>query len=280
MRHIVSGLSVVGVPIPDPKLSPPAPVIYDEGELLLHDLNAFDIAFQLEHIRDYDQAVDNPMTESFLKHYNQMAAVTKNTAMPLPILIRNDSALPAWARGYIRSAVNNGIMKLDASGSFAVGKNTTRAEFCAAIVNALGLSSLDTNRQGFPFSDVSADNPDFVQMQIAYQCGIINGVSATAFGPNALITRQDAAAMLMRAFRLRNTDLIPANTEGLLGRFSDRVSISDYAVEALEQSFALGFFRGVSETALVPRSNITNEQTAKILWELKLRAEKPGLQWD
>lgn len=85
--------------------------------------------------------------------------------------------------------------------------------------------------------------------------------------------------MLMRAFNLRNSNLIPANTAGLLGGFTDRVSIADYALEALEQSFALGFFRGTSETTLVPRNNITNEQTAKILWELKLKAEKPGLQW-
>jgi tryptophan synthase alpha subunit len=94
-------------------------------------------------------------------------------------------------------------MKLDASGNFAVGKYTTRAEFCAAMVNALGLSALDTVRQGFPFSDVKADNPNIKQMQIAYQCGIINGTTATAFSPDWLITRQDAATMLMRAFTLR-----------------------------------------------------------------------------
>jgi hypothetical protein len=65
MRHIVSGLSVEGVPIPDPPLSPPAPVIYDEDELLLHDSNAFNIEFQLDHIKDFDQALVNPMTNLF-----------------------------------------------------------------------------------------------------------------------------------------------------------------------------------------------------------------------
>lgn len=29
----------------------------------------------------------------------------------------------------------------------------------------------------------------------------------------------------------------------------------------------------------MPRANITNEQTAKIVWEMKLKAEMPGLQW-
>jgi hypothetical protein len=117
-------------------------------------------------------------------------------------------------------------------------------------------------------------------MQIAYQCGIINGVSATAFSPNTLITRQDAATMLIRAFSLRNTALIPANTDGMLGRFSDQSKVSGYAIFNLEKSVALNFFNGYPDGTLLPLTNITNEQTAKIIWELKLKAEKPGLQWE
>jgi hypothetical protein len=116
-------------------------------------------------------------------------------------------------------------------------------------------------------------------MQTAYQCGIINGVSASSFSPTALITRQDAATMLIRAFSLRNTELIPANTDGTLGRFSDRSAVSGYATANLERSVALNFFNGYPDGTLLPLTNITNEQTAKIIWELKLKAEKPGLQW-
>lgn len=43
-------------------------------------------------------------------------------------------------------------------------------------------------------------------------------------------------------------------------------------------SFALDFFKGGSDGSFQPKKNITNEQTAKIIWELKLKAEKPGLQ--
>jgi hypothetical protein len=204
----------------------------------------------------------------------------ENTAVAPAVKIRNAAALPAWAAGYIHSVVNSGIMELDAAGNFPVGKSTTRAQFSVAIVNALGLSALDATRTGFPFTDVKATVPGLTQMQIAYQCGIINGVSATEFKPNALITRQEAATMLMRAFSLRNAGLIPAGTSGTLSRFTDRGSVSGYAVGTLEQAVSLSFFGGYPNGTLLPLNNITNEQTAKIIWELKLKAEKPGLQWD
>jgi hypothetical protein len=56
--------------------------------------------------------------------------------------------------------------------------------------------------------------------------------------------------------------------------------VSGYAVDTLEQAVSLSFFSGYPNGTLMPLNNITNEQTAKILWELKLKAEKPGLQWD
>lgn len=279
MKHIVSNLTVSGIPL-DVLFSPPQPIYYDLDQLTPGDANAFNIEFQLEQMRNTDRFVVNPMGDWATGAYRSMASTVKNTAVAPAVKIRNAAALPAWAAGYIHSVVNSGIMELDATGNFPVGKSTTRAQFCAAIVNALGLSALDTTRTGFPFTDITATAPGLTQMQIAYQCGIINGVSATEFKPNALITRQEAATMLMRAFSLRNTGLIPTGTSGTLSRFADRGAVSGYAVGTLEQAVSLSFFSGYPDGTLLPLKNITNEQTAKIVWELKLKAEKPGLQWE
>ena len=280
MRHIVSGMSVTGVPLPDPPFSPPAPLIYDLEELTPGLADSFNIEFQLEQMMKTDRFVVNPLDDWAAGAYRPSALTGKNTAVKAAVTIRNAAALPAWAAGYIRAAVNNGIMSLDAAGNFAAGRKTTRREFCTAVVNALGLSGRDSVRTGFPFADVRTDTPGFRQMQTAYQCGIINGVSENGFSPDAPILRQEAAAMLIRAFRLRNSGLIPADTAGRLGRFSDRAGVSGYAVGSLEAAVALGFFSGYPDGTLLPRANITNEQTAKIVWELKLKAVKPGLQWD
>lgn len=279
MCHIVSGMSVTGVPLPDPPFYPPAPKIYNTDEMTPVDANAFNIEFQLEQMLKHDQVIVNPLSDWSSGAYKSFALTSKNMTVAAPKTIRNAAALPAWAESCIRSVVNNDIMRLDANGNFPVGKNTTRAEFCAAIVNALGLSSLDAVRTGFPFTDVNANDINFKQMQIAYQCGIINGVSATSFNPNAQVTRQDAATMLIQAFSLRNSELIPADTSGNLGRFSDRSAVSAYANGNLEKSVALSFFSGYPDGTLRPRTNITNEQTAAIIWAFKLKADKPGRQW-
>ena len=278
-RHIVSGMSVTGVPLPDPPFSPPAPLIYNLDELTPGVADSFNLAFQLERMRNADRFVVNPMGDWASGAYKSSALTGKNTAVKAAVTIRNAAALPSWAAGYVRSAVNHGIMSLDAGGNFAAGRKTTRRVFCTAVVNALGLSGRDAVRTGFPFADVGEDSQGFRQMQTAYQCGIINGVSAAGFSPDAPITRQEAAAMLIRAFSLRNSALIPANAAGGLDRFSDRARVSGYAVGSLEASVALGFFGGYPDGTLHPDANLTNEQTAKIVWELKLKAEKPGLQW-
>ncbi|SMC34179.1 S-layer homology domain-containing protein [Papillibacter cinnamivorans] len=280
MRHIVSGLTLEGIPLENPPYSPPAPIIYNLDELTDEDLSVFDIEFQMELMKNHsDRFVVSPLDESIMGQYKASPAVYRNTSVRAPVTIRNTAALPKWAAGYIAATVNNGILRLDAQGNFPAGKYTTRAEFSAAIVNALGLTALDTVKTGFPFTDVKADDPNLTGMKIAYQCGIINGTSATTFQPGALITRQDAAAMLMRAFGLGNKRLIPMNTTGTLALFSDRATVSAYAVTTLEQAVRLGFFNGYTDGTFLPKNNITNEQTAKITWELKLKAETPGAQW-
>lgn len=279
MRHIVSGMSVTGVPLPDPPFSPPAPVIYDLDSLIKSSANAFNIEFQLEQMLKTDRYVVNPLSEWSSGAYKSFGTLEKNTFITKPTIIKNAASLPVWAADYVHAVLDNGIMKLDANGNFNSSQYTTRADFSAAIVNALGLSALDTVKEGFPFTDVSASDPNQKQMQIAYQCGIINGTSATTFSPNANITRQDAATMLIKAFSLRNTSLIPQNTDGLLSRFTDKGSVSNYAMANLEKSIALKLFSGYPNGTLMPRANIMNAQTAAIIWELKLKAEKPGLQW-
>lgn len=68
MRHIVSGMSVSGIPLPDPSFSPPAPVIYDFEELTPGTVGEFDIKFQLAEMLKYDSFVVNPLSGLSMVH--------------------------------------------------------------------------------------------------------------------------------------------------------------------------------------------------------------------
>ena len=85
--------------------------------------------------------------------------------------------------------------------------------------------------------------------------------------------------MLMRAFNMRNSNLIPSDSAGRLGTFSDQALVRDYALSSFEQSVRMGFFNGYEDSTLRPLNNISNTETAKIVWEMKTKAEKPGVQW-
>ncbi len=122
MRHVVSGMSVSGVPLPDPPFSPPAPVIYNFDELTPGTVDAFNIEFQLEQMLKNGQMIVSPLSEWSSGAYKSFALTGKNMAVTAPITIKNAAALPTWAAGYIRSTVNNGIMRLDANGNFPEGK--------------------------------------------------------------------------------------------------------------------------------------------------------------
>ncbi len=279
MRHLVYGLAIEGQPINNPSFSPPNPTVKGDNGLVEYDFSKFNVLEYLDTLKNHsNQFVINPLTEGS-ELYITMPSVEKNNALKTSLKINNYSYLPTWATGYISSIVNNKIMSLDSKGNFSAGKNTTRAEFSSAIVNTLGLSSLDIEKSGFPFNDIKKDDKNINGMIIAYQCGIINGTSATTFSPSELITRQDAATMLMRAFNLRNKSLVPNNTSGRLNAFSDKANVSSYSTASLEQAISLDFFSGYPDNTLLPQNNILNEQTAKILYQLKIKAEKPGLQW-
>lgn len=272
-RHVVSGMALEGVALPDPSVAPPAPVIYDTDELLLGDARKFDIEFQLQQMRDVDRFVVNPLdlareSASYRSKPSVMLSLKSH-----PVSIANAALIPAWAKEYVSAVVQNGLMRLDGAGRFAVGEATTRAEFAGAVVRALGLSEDDAVRAGFPFGDVAANDADRAAMELAYRCGVINGMSTTAFAPGATVTRQDAATMLLRAFALRNAALVPASGASLAG-FRDGAAVSGYASTGMSQAVALGFFSGYTDGSLKPQNQILSEQTAKIVWEMKLKALK------
>lgn len=90
----------------------------------------------------------------------------------------------------------------------------------------------------------------------AYNIGIVNGVSETEFNPNGDITRQEAAAMLMRVYK--NYGAVEEETNDYL--FADNDSIADWAKDDVYQINKLGVMQGVGNDMFAPLNNYTIEQ--------------------
>ncbi len=113
----------------------------------------------------------------------------------------------AWYAGYVGAAAKYGIVTGDDNGSFAPGKEITRAEMAVMVSRALGMV------QGK--ADVKADATILAKFKDANSMkawatvpiaelaglGILNGVAADTFAPDASATRAEAAVILLRAMR-------------------------------------------------------------------------------
>ena len=74
----------------------------------------------------------------------------------------------------------------------------TREEMAAMTVRALGYSTLSgTVQDECPFTDVTT-NPGYITL--AWRMGLVTGMNAAAFAPKSDTTREQAAAVLLRAY--------------------------------------------------------------------------------
>lgn len=189
-----------------------------------------------------------------------------------------DEALPAacqgaseWAEDEIAEAAELGFIPRTLADNLKSG--ITRAEFAKAAVFFLAAQfrveneSLLSARFGIgpenlesPFSDVSD-----VYVDVAYAYGVIAGRGNGIFDPDSLITREEAAKILMntyRAYALTESDEPDASIEpddaGL--RFSDRDTVSEWARADVRTVSEWGVMNGVSATEFDPKGTYTREQ--------------------
>ena len=102
-----------------------------------------------------------------------------------------------WYYSAIETAYANGALTGESS-LCRPNDAITREEMAKMTVRALGFSLLSGEAEAdCPFADVSVAHG---YIALAYRMGIINGVSRYCFDPKANATREQAAAVLLRAY--------------------------------------------------------------------------------
>ncbi len=184
----------------------------------------------------------------------------------MALLITAFAAPSNWAKPEVDEARGKNLIVSEADQNYQ--SFITRELFCKLIVQMIEqqrgtpISTIITN----PFVDTSSE-----AVVKAYQTGIVKGISETQFAPNNLITRQEVAIMMMRAFRvldqINNTSYTQnVNTSGIV--FNDQAKIADWAINDVREAFVLGIVKGVGDNTINPLGNTTIEQS--ILLSLRL----------
>lgn len=115
-----------------------------------------------------------------------------------------------------------------------------------------------------PFSDVAdvTDGEDGYYTEYinaAYLLGIVRGWEDGTFGPGDPITRQEAACMLERAYRVYAGEETAADLE-CLAPFSDWEDVGAWAEESVALMVQSGVMDGVGEGLFSPATGYTREQ--------------------
>lgn len=178
------------------------------------------------------------------------------------------SKVSAWAREEVEEAYENDLIP-----ETIVGQDLTeyidRAEFAAISVQLYEeLSGRSAAPVKSPFNDVNG-NKNIASINKAYALGIINGMSATTFEPEANIIREQLATMLCRTIKkysmdgwtLETDDAYYLDTSGV-NKFADDADISDYAKPSVYYMAKFGIIKGVDETHFAPK-NLTSRQEAE-----------------
>jgi hypothetical protein len=168
-----------------------------------------------------------------------------------------------WARADIELLANKLVVDGVSERIFDADRNITRAEFAALIVRALGLSSMKTASS---FADVKADAWYSDAVSTASAAGIIQGYENGMFRPEAQITREELAAMVIRAMNYAgvSTGVDHADQTVLLSQFKDASKIS-WGQKELAAAISAKLINGMSEDKLGSDEKATRAQTAVIL---------------
>ena len=165
-----------------------------------------------------------------------------------------------WFYDDVRYVYEAGLMNGTAEGLFSPDLFTSRAMIVTVLWR---LSGSPVVNYYMPFADVDQAAWYAEAVRWAASCGIVAGYDNGNFGPNDPITREQLAAILYRCAAYRQEDTsIGADTNIL--SFTDAVSVSEYAVPALQWACGAGILQG-ADGALLPTHPATRAQTAAIL---------------
>lgn len=169
------------------------------------------------------------------------------------------SDMPAagyWSHDALTSAVENNLLN-GSDGRLTPRANLTRAQLAAVINRAFGAVE-EANLAGF--SDIPAEAWYASDMAKAVMMKTFQGDNTGRLRPEDTVTRQEAFAVIARAFKL------PAGDPAALNRFSDRGNIDAWAVTPLA-ALTEGYIQGEGGM-LHPKDPISREEFAKVMYNI------------
>lgn len=173
-----------------------------------------------------------------------------------------DVAEDAWYHDYVYDLVYRGVVNGMTATTYEPEGKLTRAQFVKLLACSLAdAETLKTYEGRHPFKDSEGH---WAETYIAWakDKGIVEGVSATEFDPEAPITREQMATIFGR-YALKQGIELPKDAAPAES-FPDADKISEYAREFVELMRIAGILNGYEDGTFRPQGNATRAEAAKL----------------
>lgn len=156
-----------------------------------------------------------------------------------------------WAEEQINSWLLKGYVKGFEDGSVKPNNEISRIEFIIMVNRAFGFTETDSVN----FKDVKANDWFYSEVAKAIKAGYISGLSDGTFKPKDSISRQEAAVILSRLFKLE------ANADAeVLSALKDSGSIPTWSSGAISAVISKEYMKGMPDKSFMPSKKMTRAE--------------------
>ena len=176
-----------------------------------------------------------------------------------------------WARASIELMASKYVVQGMTDTEFWPQSPVTRAQFVTLLIRGMGISEFKP--AGPTFKDVASSAWYFGYVEAAYKAGLTTGDNGKggSFRPADTISREEMAALLTRTMAIHGTPargVTAVEVEGLLDRFDDGASLSDWARSEVAQAVNEGLVKGRDDGRFDPKGNGTRAEAATMMGRL------------
>ncbi len=183
-----------------------------------------------------------------------------NHAANCPSRSYRDLDTAKWYHEYIDTLLSEGIMNGTGNAVFSPDGTLTRAMLVTILWRSEGKP---LSNAVMPFTDVPAGAYYEEAVRWAAGVGVVKGISATEFGPNQNITRQELATILWRLAGEKGMSI--SNAGQTVPDFADRSQIATWAGQAISWAYTRGIVAGKGANCVDPTGTATRAEAAAMI---------------
>jgi hypothetical protein len=172
-----------------------------------------------------------------------------------------------WAQGDIEIMAGLGYVKGMGNNKFEPNARLTRAQFAAFLIRCLDIP--ETKPAVKNFKDVYTGAWYYGAVETAFANGLVHGYGDGRFKPNAYITREELAAMVVRGLEKGGKQVVVPDVDGLLAQFIDEGRIGAWARQAAAAAVQEELLRGLPGNKFAPKDNATRAEAVVMLKRMK-----------